>query len=235
MTRKKVYLAKSKTIFVLAMFLFAGLQGCNQSNFNLKEQKKEAALNNFENFFKENFIKKKDFQQQFKKEFEPEFISAYENSESKTPPTHTKEQEAKAKRMLKPLLDNSKKLLAAYDFTEKDLPENADESIMVILGLLVFTTEKSKPTQQVQKASFLSGIFVQKFSKNWKNMRKIKECLESAIDFPVAISTVGIYMGLKRKHIMKAVGKFVGKKLGWIGVAWMVYDFVYCMEPHWFK
>lgn len=233
MTKIKFYFGKTKTIFVLAMFLFAELQGCNQSNFNLKEQKKEAALNDFENFFKENFIKKKKFQQQFEKEFELEFIGAYENSKSKIPPTHTKEQEAKAKKMLKPLLDNSKKLLAAYDFTEKDLPENVDASAMAILGLLVFTTEKSKPTQQVQKASFLSGIFTQRFSM--PNPR-IRNCLG------VALGIVGFRDLLLNTRKLGSVTtairalKLIGRRyLGWIGVALMVYDFVDCMEPVWFK
>lgn len=43
----------------------------------------------------------------------------------------------------------------------------------------------------------------------------------------------GIYAGLKKlgiKGTLKMVGKVAGRTLSWVGIAWAVGDFVYCMS-----
>lgn len=65
---------------------------------------------------------------------------------------------------------------------------------------------------------------------------QLKKCFLDATGIGLAMGALGIGGGAllskaaKKKAIKKAIRKAISRTLGWVGVAWAVYDFGYCME-----
>lgn len=68
------------------------------------------------------------------------------------------------------------------------------------------------------------------------NYNKLRVCFLEATGIGLAMGALGIGSGellsglAKKKAIKKAIKKVVSRTLGWVGAAWAVYDFGYCMD-----
>ena len=232
--------------FMLSVFVF---ESCQQDkNPQLIEKTKRAqALSQFKDFLKQDFIPNAPA---FKKKADAFLVTPAVYDPVSGTKTYSDAQEKQAKILINPMLTASKKLLATYDFTTKDLPKEVDESAMVILGLEVFVAEIKKQ-KQVNKAGFLS--LIQK-GNPWKKVAKgeakygkgggIGKAFSSlrANDYwDCAWRAMGLggasFLTLSSKNIMtktamlKLVGRIAGRLgFGWIGVAIAVVDFSFCLH-----
>ena len=210
---------KIKSILVLMMLFFVSLSFFNcqiedESAQQTDFEKRTIALRDFEDLFNKNkgkFLKIKDKHEVL-----------YKNSGLSINQKMIIEKESKD--ILKPLIDQTKKLLFAYGINEAILTEvygDVDDSRQVLVGLAILSSEK------------------QLLMNNAKSQRSYKmakanpylECAKEALGLNIGI---GLLHDLGEEAIEKAVKTFLKKTaarlLGPVGLAITVAEYAWCLS-----
>lgn len=206
------------TIKLLFLGTFFIIQSCQTDDNFLDNQDQKLAVENFKTLVIES---------------KPKLDNYFSKKKNLLSRKSTASEETEMKDILEPLLKSSKNLLYAYNFTDKEIKEELGDlnSPKVILSAaLIVAMEKDK---QINTASTvnLSGLY----AKEENNYDKTVNCVLRATGLAGAgvLLNEGIKEGIKKlgiKGTLKMVGKVVGRTLSWVGVAWAVGDFVYCMN-----
>ena len=149
-------------------------------------------------------------------------------------------EENEAKELLGPLVAGAKELLLSYGFTEKEISDElgstANRDILMV-GLAILEIEKEAKENSVASLNTINSndlFFMFGQSLNAQSYEDFKRCAldASGIAGIGILLDHGISAGIKRlgkKAVLRMVGKVLARTLSWVGAAWAIADFSYCM------
>mgnify|MGYP000954290271 CR=1 FL=1 len=208
-----------KLLFIGTLLI---IQSCQTDDSFLDNQDQKLAVDNFKTLVIES---------------KPKLDNYFSKKQSLLSRKSTASEENEMKDILEPLLNGSKDLLHAYNFTDKEIKEelgDLNSPEVILSAVLIVALEKDK---QISTASTidLSSLFATSLYAQENNYDKTVNCVLRATGLAGAgvLLNEGIKEGIKKigvKGTLKMVGKVAGRTLSWVGVAWAVGDFVYCMN-----
>lgn len=209
------------TIKLLFIGIFLIIQSCQTDDNFLDNQDQKLAIDNFKTLVIES---------------KPKLDNYFGKKQSLLSRKSTVNEENEMKDILEPLLNSSKDLLHTYNFTDKEIKEELGEvnSPEVILSaILIVALEKDKQISTTSTVD-LSSLFATSLYAQNNYYDQAVDCVLRATGLAGAgiLLNEGIKAGIKKlgiKGTLKMVGKITGRTLSWVGIAWAVGDFVYCM------
>jgi hypothetical protein len=128
---------------------------------------------------------------------------------------------------LKPLVEGTKELLAAFDFAESDLSEefeDLEDPRIALIGLAVLAAQEESSNQTAMNFASMFGqtVYAQNLydcALRTLGITALKEAFDKGIN-----SSAG------KALLKKAVRKIATRAVGWIGAAWATYEFGACMN-----
>jgi hypothetical protein len=197
-------------ISILTLFLMTivSIQSCNESESLIEPVDKEIALKNFESKMVQIL---------------PSVKSALDKFKSN--PNARVNAEMEILENFRPLLNDSKALLQAYEIDYKESFDENDPKI-VLAGFLIVSIEKRLQATELDKSD-ISGRTAEAEGSWW-------DCALEAVGVAAVselIASFGSSAAIQASSsvILKAVGKVASRYAGWIGAAIMVADFTECM------
>jgi len=153
--------------------------------------------------------------------------------------TQQQNEESQMKDILQPVVAGAKELLLSYGFTDEEIndefgsTENKDV-LMAGLAILEIETEANENYTSFNSINTNDLFFMFGQSANAQSYDDFKRCALDATGIAgvgILISE-GIKKGIKKlgkKAVLKIVGKALARTLSWVGAAWAIADFSYCM------
>lgn len=148
--------------------------------------------------------------------------------------------EEEAKELLKPTLIGAKELLLSYGFTENEISDefgSTENKDILMAGLAILEIENEAKKNSLSSLNSIKSddlFFMFGQSLNAQTYEDFKHCALDA----AGIAGIGILLdqgisaGIKnlgKKAVLRMVGQVLARTLSWVGVAWAVADFSYCM------
>lgn len=220
-------------LFIVKFLLIGAIfiaQSCQNEDNILNNKNKESAISNFKKIVINS---------------NPKIYGTLATSPSTRAQKSNISDEKEIKEILKPLLESSKELLHAYDFTDQEIEDelgSLDNPEVILSAMLIVAMENQR---KVETASmdigglFFNNLYAQRGpgydDAQLSYYDKSVNCVLRATGIGAAgeLLNHGIKNGLKRlgiKGVLKMVGKIAGRTLSWVGVAWAVGDFISCMN-----
>lgn len=215
-------------LFIINVFLFAVfllIQSCQTDDEYFENNKQKLELDKF----KQLVIKTS-----------PKVKTILKNSKINSLLKTQNSSEEEAKELLKPTLIGAKELLLSYGFSENEIldefgsKENKD---ILMAGLAILEIENEAKKNSLSSLNSIKSddlFFMFGQSLNAQTYEGFKHCALDA----TGIAGIGILLdqgisaGIKnlgKKAVLRMVGQVLARTLSWVGVAWAVADFSYCM------
>jgi len=203
----------SALIIVFAMVAGLAIQSCQAEDVYFIEPEKKSALDNFESLIEKTAPNLSKITER-----KYNLLSSKSASSKKKP----QNLEIETKNALQPLINGSINLLRSFEFSDEEIIKefgSLDSPEVVLSGIFILAIEKDKQMSLPVASDYDRAV----------------ECTLRATGLAGAgvLINEGIKEGLKKlgvKGTLKMVGKIAGRTLSWVGVAWAVGDFVYCMN-----
>lgn len=131
---------------------------------------------------------------------------------------------------VRPIYDQSNVVIASYGITQQDLIEewgvNYDPELIIHLGIAIAAYEELDSENGIVMTRNSIFLITPIYAKS-----ELYQCIKEAIGFEGVIEVLrtralSTYAG--KKLLIKAIGKFATRSLGWVGAAWAVADFIDC-------
>lgn len=143
--------------------------------------------------------------------------------------------EKEIKEILKPLLESSKELLHAYDFTDQEIEDelgSLDNPEVILSAMLIVAMENQR---KVETASmdigglFFNNLYAQR-GPGYDDAQQQSSTYDCALRAFGVDAVIDLFNGKVTKQIVKkAIKKIASRAVGWIGAAWAAYEFGSCM------
>jgi hypothetical protein len=215
-------------LFIINLFIFGGallVQSCQTDDENFE-------INNIElDNFKSLVI---NTSPQVKNTLNQNNIGTLSKS------SNSEIEENNAEEILKPVVTGSKELLLSYGFTEQEISEefgSTENKDILMAGLAILEIEKKAKENNVAYLNKINNndlFFMFGQSLNAQTYEDFKHCALDA----AGIAGIGILLdhgisaGIKKlgkKAVLRMVGSVLARSLSWVGAAWALADFSYCM------
>lgn len=228
---RNLYFFKSVAFLFSLIFFISISHSCLNEKDDINNDKK-IAVNNFENAIKLKGSEIKSFVKDI-------HSSPFEKSISKRDETLNnlilKEEEEEAKRILLPLLKDSKKLLLEYGIDDILLTEviGDNDSPEVIELALLFSRAEHINSRKVTYTCSFNIIPMSYINLSGDSESDWYDCLLRAagIDAVLEIVNGGLMNSAVSKALLKkAIRKAATRTLGWVGAGIAVYEFGDCMD-----
>jgi len=212
-------------IFALKLVLLIGamiFQSCESNEEEFQDFQRQKALSKFEIVVKETTPRIRSIVSDHVTDLSNKGIMKGKNS-------HQLEQ--KAKRIMKPLVEETKELLLTYNVTEEEVTrefEDPNDPRIALIGLFLLAAENDEKKE-------IAGNFAQAFGSfsiaQTNELTEAKpdwvDCMITAVGIDVAVEF--LKGNITEAIAKKAIRKIASRVLGAIGAAIAAYEFASCM------
>ena len=209
----------SKLLLILGVMIF---QGCETSEEKFEDFQRQEALSKFEIVVKETTPKISSI------------VSDHVTGLSNDVTINAKNYhrlEQKAKRIMKPLVEETKELLLTYHITEDEVTrefQDPDDPRIALVGLFLLAAEND---QKKETAVNFAGTFGTFSFAQTNELTEAKpdwvDCMITAVGIDVAVEF--LKGNVTEAIAKKAIRKIASRVLGAIGAAVAAYEFASCM------
>jgi len=215
-------------IFAIRLLLLFGamiFQSCQSNEEEFEDFQRQEALSKFEIVVKETTPKISSIVSSHFADLSNDITMNAKNS-------HQLEQ--KAKRIMKPLVEETKKLLLTYNVTEDEVTrefKDANDPRIALVGLFLLAAENDEKKEIAVNFAQAFGSF--SFAQT-NELAEAKpdwvDCMITAVGIDVAVEF--LKGNVTEAIAKKAIRKIASRVLGVLGAAIAVYEFANCMS--WF-